>query len=724
MIKRLGKAKKRKQGAILIMVVVILALAMIFISSAMLLTKATRNRLYENSLSSQARLTVTSAAEVFLEALETQEITDKQMDGFLSESPTKADGEMKMIIDGVPGMSEEEDNCTKLKIYLDEHDHDIVYCDFTTTIGDQVSNVRIELHIDDSQPSSSGRFKNQIDIAGDVGAEQLRFTEGVGMTSPAKRAQGITDNTILLRGSGYEQASSNVVYSTIVYAPGSVAKWGGGNTFHGDMVFLDSAYMSTYSSGCSYNGDFYFIGKTNNDVAFKFEYDAGWGDCFGANVNFYFDGRTVQDADLDVNQDQNHKIQDTITATGRKCYFVGVTGNVEATYGGKEYWPVEKDVSISYNVTNAGSSLPSAANSNMQVYKQYDYASAANAFPTDTTTQVLNKVNYQGEKMTLSTAQTFAYDNYGTDTNGTYYPAGDEIPAGTEIIKFPLTATYPEYLKINQGGSKVIDPNRTFNVGSLSSYDDDGDRIIDLNKGGAYYFTAGTTMSTNNDVTPYVFAVDGKKGTTLLYFGAGTYNLNCCVFALYNVSDTSSIICILEDGAKLVLSGDSQYQTPNSLCSAGFISLDRGKKSATAIGEYIQDKSRGYENIEWEQANGTKSSYSSYYDGNVRPNIYIYGVKNNTVTFGNDNIVEAYVGLYDGANDNSGFYSASNGAQCAIYGRLEGRRITNGTADVYLMPYCPAPSESNELPDERPAKTKYKVANITYYYGTGVSEGG
>ena len=716
MIKRLGKAKKRKQGAILIMVVVILALAMIFISSAMLLTKATRNRLYENSLSSQARLTVTSAAEVFLEALETQEITDKQMDGFLAESPTKADGEMKMVIDGVPGMTEAEDNCTKLNIYYDEHDNKIVYCDFTTTIGDQVSNVRIELHIDDSQPSNSGRFKNQIDIAGDVGAEQLRFTEGVGMTSAAKRAQGITDNTILLRGSGYEQASSNLVYSTIVYAPGSIAQWGGGNTFNGDMVFLDSAYMSTYSSGCSYNGDFYFIGKTNNDAAFKFEYDAGWEDCFGS-VNFYFDGRTVQDRDLDITNDKNHKIQDTITGTGRTCYFVGVSGDVTATYNAEENWPPVA-VPKQYTVTNAGSSLPSAAASNMQVYKQYDYASAANAFPTDTTTQVLNKINYQGDWITLTEKKSFSYDNY--DRAGNYYAAGEEIDAGTELIKYPLTATYPEYLKITQGGSKVIDPDRTFNVGSLSTYDDDEDRIIDLNLGGAYYFTSGTTMSTNNDVTPYVFAIDGKKGTTLLYFGAGTYNLNCCVFALYNVTDTSTVICILEDDAHLVLSGDSSYQTPNSLCSAGFVSLDRGKKSATAIGEYIQGKSRGYENVDWEQADGSNSSYSSYYDGNVRPNIYIYGVKNNTITFGNDNIVEAYVGLYDGANDNSGFYSASNGAQCAIYGRLEGRRITNGTADAYLMPYCPAPAESNELPDERPAKTKYKVANITYYYGTGI----
>ena len=121
MIKRLGKAKKKKQGAILVIVVLILALAMIFISMAMLLTKATRNRLYENAMSSQARLTVTSAAEVFLEALQTQEITDKQMDGFLAESPTKADGSMKMLIDGVPGMSNEADNCTILNIYYPEY---------------------------------------------------------------------------------------------------------------------------------------------------------------------------------------------------------------------------------------------------------------------------------------------------------------------------------------------------------------------------------------------------------------------------------------------------------------------------------------------------------------------------------------------------------------------------------------------------------------------------
>ena len=65
MIKRLTKTKKSKQGAILVIVVLILALAMIFIASAMMLTQATRTRLYENTVQSQARLTVTAASEVF-----------------------------------------------------------------------------------------------------------------------------------------------------------------------------------------------------------------------------------------------------------------------------------------------------------------------------------------------------------------------------------------------------------------------------------------------------------------------------------------------------------------------------------------------------------------------------------------------------------------------------------------------------------------------------------
>ena len=101
MIKRLSKSKRNKQGAILVLVVLILALAMIFIASAMMLTQATRSRLYENTMSSQARLTVSAAAETFLEALQTQEITDKQMDAMLSECSTRQTDNSKKIKMGI-----------------------------------------------------------------------------------------------------------------------------------------------------------------------------------------------------------------------------------------------------------------------------------------------------------------------------------------------------------------------------------------------------------------------------------------------------------------------------------------------------------------------------------------------------------------------------------------------------------------------------------------------
>lgn len=722
MIKRLSKSKRNKQGAILVLVVLILALAMIFIASAMMLTQATRSRLYENTMSSQARLTVSAAAETFLEALQTQEITDKQMDAMLAECSTRQTDnskKIKMVVNGVPGMSTASDNCTYLDLYYpDTTDTTTVYADFTTIIGDQTENVRVILVVDDPDTNNTGRFKNQIDIAGDVDAEQLRFTEGVGMTSPTKRAQGVTDNTILLRGNAFEQASSSIVYSDVVYAPGSTATWGGGNTFYGSNIFLDGAYFSTKDSGAKFLGDFYFVG-TSNDVSFICSSANSWktDDNWGENSNFYFSGRTLQDSSKDTMNDDADYVKYVLD--NHDCYFVGVDGDVKGTNKNQNSTP-----QYEYTITNAGKTLTGPAATNMAIYKQYNYdpnSDTADKFPTDCRTQVLSELNFNGT-ISYSTAKTFDYDNYRA-SDGYLYAAGDEIPADTELIKNPITAEYPAYRKIMSGTNKVIDPDRTFDIGSLDTYDSDGDRIIDLANGGAYYFTAGTTMSNNNNVEPYVFAINGAK-QNVLYFGSGEFNFNCCCFALYNVSDTMTpVVIIMEDGAEFVLAGDSSYQVGDSaLCSAGFISLNRGFTTAAGIGGYIHDHGHTSENVEWEQANGNKVSYSSYYDGDVRPNIFIYGVKNNKVTFGNDNIIEAYIGLYDVSTSDSGFYSASNGAHAYIYGRLEGRRITNGTADSYCMPYCPAPANTDSLPDERVAVTKYKVSNIIYYYGTLDSE--
>ncbi|MBQ1740003.1 MAG: hypothetical protein II108_07180, partial [Clostridiales bacterium] len=70
MVKRFNKKQGSKQGIILLTVVFILAMAIIFISACMLMTRATRDRMYWKAEQSQARLTVTSAAEAFYQALE------------------------------------------------------------------------------------------------------------------------------------------------------------------------------------------------------------------------------------------------------------------------------------------------------------------------------------------------------------------------------------------------------------------------------------------------------------------------------------------------------------------------------------------------------------------------------------------------------------------------------------------------------------------------------
>ena len=148
MIKRMNKMKKGKKGSILIVVVLILALAIIFISTAMMLTQATRGRLYENTLQSQARLTVTAASEVFLEAMETQEITDVQIDGLLAANgvgPKSNDAQkLRMVVEGVPGMSETDDtNCTYVDVFYKDANKKIAVIDFKTIIGDQTESVRV-----------------------------------------------------------------------------------------------------------------------------------------------------------------------------------------------------------------------------------------------------------------------------------------------------------------------------------------------------------------------------------------------------------------------------------------------------------------------------------------------------------------------------------------------------------------------------------------------------
>ncbi len=733
MIKRLGKAKKKKQGAILVIVVLILALAMIFISMAMLLTKATRNRLYENAMSSQARLTVTSAAEVFLEALQTQEITDKQMDGFLSESPTKADGAMKMVIAGVPGMSEDADNCTMLNIYYPDKTSkpNVVYCDFTTTIGDQVENVRVELSIqpqDNTKPSD--RFSNQIDQYQSAGDSRFFFEGGIGAVRNS--AVTPTDNTVLLRnGNSTTTASGGKFYSDMVFAGDSV--WNGDSAgYYGDMIFLDNSYIQSQKTlDKEFTGNVYFLGGTNKP-GFKLNAASNgmWANLWGSfkPTNVVFDGRTV------VEDDHGDKVKGVIGGT--TCYFIG---NESDTVVGV----AKSDAGVGFDVTNAGSALTGDMKTKYDLAVAYDYSTNGNVFPTDIVSEVFMKMNPDGQTMIAGENTQLNYDTFNAEGTKVYSHT-EKIPEGEAYVVNPLTQYYPGYKKVdgNIPDSATIVMSRTAPagtncLGTLDANDGTGtDRIIKLAPG--YYYlkpgvnSGGRTLNDKNDdsygTKPYVIAIDGSQGGDYrFYFAPGTFELNCCVFAIYNPSNLEPVVFILEPGAKVNWGGtDNKWADTSALCTTGIISIDRNLTTAKALGEYIQGTTM---DTEIGSVTDTKYKFSSYYDSVVKPSAYLFGSSFSSgsdtyVEWGATNsIFETYIGLY---GENSYVKTQNGNYNVWIYGRIETYNVDNYNTSChnYYMPYCPGPANNTEpLPDERPAETKYKVAAITYYYGTGIPEG-
>ena len=77
--KKLSKLVDDKSGVILVTVIFIVAMALIFITTALTITIANRQRIYTNAKSDQARLTVTSLSQALWQAIYSQQINDDML---------------------------------------------------------------------------------------------------------------------------------------------------------------------------------------------------------------------------------------------------------------------------------------------------------------------------------------------------------------------------------------------------------------------------------------------------------------------------------------------------------------------------------------------------------------------------------------------------------------------------------------------------------------------
>ena len=725
MIKRLNKSKKSKQGAILVIVVLILALAMIFIASAMMLTQATRRRLYSTAMQSQARLTVTAASEVFLEALKMQEITDTQLESIMGKTHGPGKQKVKMVVDNVPGMSSADNNCTYLDVYPDPTDGTFVYCEFTTVIGDTTENVQIVLKAEESDPSFGSQFKNQVEVAGAVEKSELRFTEGCGMWDSTKISRP-TDNNIVIRSNYWGQTSGSKYISDVVFGQGSNdIQLGGGEIFYGRLIFLQGATMYNRSSAKIY-GDIYCIG-TNNSAGLKVNSGDGgmWDGIKSQNNKFIFSGRSAQN-DTD---DGNKKIKDALTTSGRMLYFLDANGksigtshaNLTARYG--------SGASDTYTLTNkagATGSTVSGITANAQRYQKYNYTNSGNtAFPSAST--VFSKLCPDGKKATSDGSAALGYATYTTD--GTYYSATAVIPAGKQYYLNPITTTYPTdaFFTTTDAVHNPRPIKRTLDLSTATSQD----------LAAGYYYVTGSC--TGDSTNPIVLGIDGSQGDKYRFYFKGNtkFVLRGVIFAIYNAQPEKPVIVVLEDGAKIQLSHNNDSGSTSVLCTAGFLSVPTRPNFNTFANacSYITThtwagEKKEVSNNEYKDNNGTtvKVNYSKYYDNITRPCFFIYGAGNNIICLGPNVTIEAYMGLYGGGGFGP-IDGTSEQAHQQIYGRIECNTfrtyLQDGSFGIpgwdnpvggFAMPYCPQPLSASTIPAKRPAVSKYHVADIIYYY--------
>lgn len=76
--KNLGK-EEAKRGSMLVTILFIVAIAIIFVSTALMISVASRSRVYTNAIDDQTRLTLYSLSQTVWQAIYSQEITDDQL---------------------------------------------------------------------------------------------------------------------------------------------------------------------------------------------------------------------------------------------------------------------------------------------------------------------------------------------------------------------------------------------------------------------------------------------------------------------------------------------------------------------------------------------------------------------------------------------------------------------------------------------------------------------
>ena len=673
MMRKFNKKKAAKRGAILVTVVFVLAFATIFIAAAMMLTQATRKRVYTEAESDQARLTVTSVAEAWYRAVVKCEYSDdailqlcKANTGHGTQVRVKASSSA----DAFPGLDtigqpESSTSYTTASFYRSPNknpatkDEDYTYvADFSTRIENQVENVRISLtYTPPANPSGGKPFSTQIDFNGKFGQNNLKLV-GDGKSDDL-------DNIFLVRKGGKNENSGFSTVATMVYCDGDVA-FKADNIQSKDIVFLAGARIKKLDDSTFYTGkveNLFFFGTPGiNEKISDGDY-VQFSNLNKGDVTFYLCNRTktsiTGNADViyvDENGDRTETGATPLSPTMKTKIQKYAQYNKSYKKGGTEEFPTTDSflASMKSNI-RVGKTAPGS----------YTYKNSMGKF--------LKDYCYQRTNATLPSG-TYIFDDDGCD------PAAN-------------SNKHPKVTKVDKEG-KPTDEEYNF-----------------------------------HEREPYIIVLNGNNTYRFWFKGGKTFNPRFVVFVMYNTDPGNPALFCLEDKAKIYWPGKNGDTDSDgtAICNNGILSVNRNLTSAKAAFDYVYDiyekLKEGPSNFE----NTANKGYSVNYDGTKEPCAMIIGMGHNTVKFDKNIILEAFLGLFNDSydTDSQSKLIFRNGDAGVFYGRMMTDGYDDADGGSILNPAAPGSSSFNgSKPPIQKAVTNFALKSMIYYYNLGNNKSG
>jgi len=460
----------------LLLVLVIFGMSLILISSALTITISSRSRYYVDAELSQERLTLISAAEAVIDAIENQELTDKMLVGAVnstltirganttspSASATATDGK-----DIAPGLAGTSGSYTTCKVTKAESGDDI-YLDFhtkidVTGIDGNSENLRVRLHYNPPAPTP------------DICTNMVTTGEdGVTNDSPKLFVNDPRSFTVFHGTANVSNSSASSFQNRVVYT--GIVKGGQGALYYNDVIF--------YGPNAGYD-----IQSQGNGLEIR-----------GQDHSFYFlgvdyDGQSGTQHVLRKSDGSNATNESGLNMKARSAYFYNADITINAYTMGNGYCP--------YLVADSGSNITINRNwGNNTIIVDGGSVSASG----NTVIQKNNLVAGSTEAAEYLNLKSTAAD-YMANNGEIMKAAGRQVPTSEEMDAYAVSASN-SIPSGGYGGTTVqYDGGKNYVMAGTYSA---GVVKIDLSKGNC------TIMMTSNvTFSDFYIQVSNESGNTL-----------------------------------------------------------------------------------------------------------------------------------------------------------------------------------------------------------------